>query len=186
MEKLTAGSQMPDFTYETPLKKGKTLSEAVSRGLGNTAVIFLRYYGCTLCQYDIHQYLVKYEEIRKVKGQIMVVLQSDAHLLEEQLKSEELPFEIICDPAQKLYRQFGIKPAASKEDMLGPNTMKKIESAREEGFSHGEYEGEELQLPAVFVIDRDRRVIRAHYGRSVDDVPSPETLSDWLKEQGDF
>ena len=56
MAKLTAGQTMPDFTYDTPFASGRTLTETVQKVEGKTALVFLRYYGCTLCQLDIRQF----------------------------------------------------------------------------------------------------------------------------------
>ena len=75
-------------------------------------------------------------------GQILVVLQSGPKHLAEQMTEDHLPFEILCDPAQKLYEKFEIAPALSKEELLGGRSMEKITAARAAGFSHGEYEGE--------------------------------------------
>jgi len=44
------------------------------------------------------------------------------------------------------------------------------------GLIHGACEGEELQLPAVFVVGPDLRVLYAHYGKNIADVPSLDEL----------
>ena len=64
---------------------------------------------------------------------------------------------------------------------MGANTMAKIELARAGGFEHGAYEGNELQLPAVFIMDQERKLTYAHYGISVDDVPDPGEFRELLK-----
>ena len=62
---------------------------------GKTALVFLRYYGCTLCQYDLHQYDRNYSEITKGCGQLLVVLQSSPSSIKEQMGQERFPFELI-------------------------------------------------------------------------------------------
>lgn len=74
--RLTVGEVMPNFTYDTPFATGLTLSDTVQK-TPKTALLFLRYYGCTLCQYDIHQLAENYHQITDVGGQVIVVLQSD-------------------------------------------------------------------------------------------------------------
>lgn len=175
---LTEGGVMPDFGFSTPFKTGLTLAETVKEVPGKTALLFLRYFGCTLCQYDIHQFMVHYDAIKSKGGQLLIVLQSDPKKVAAQLEPGDLPFSIICDPDAELYRRFGVAPAASKEKMAGPGTMEKIGKARAAGFEHGEYEGNELQLPAVFVMDKERRLEYVHYGAVVDDVPEPEKLAE--------
>lgn len=179
---LKTGERMPDFSFDTPFETGRSLGETAKRSAGRTGIVFLRYYGCTLCQYDIHRYAAEYGKITERRGQLLIVLQSDRERLAGQMKRDSLPFDIICDPKGELYKRFEIHAAASKEDMMGPGTMEKIQAARAAGFSHGDYEGEELQLPAAFVVDRELKICYAHYGKTVDDIPSAQELGEILGE----
>lgn len=179
MSKLETGMLLPDFTYDTPFAKGLALADT-AKAAPKTALVFLRYYGCTLCQYDIHRMAEGYGKISANGGQLLVVLQSDPAGLAKQITPDDLPFAIVCDPDQALYQQFEIAPAESMEKMIDPETMLKIAKAKAGGFRHGEYEGNELQLPAVFVVDSDRRLTYVHYGVSAGDIPSVEELAQLL------
>ena len=180
MAKLNVGELMPDFTYETPFAQGLTLSETAAKAK-KTALIFMRYYGCTLCQYDIHQLYMHYNELIAGGGQILVVLQSDPKKLADDLKTPEaLPFPIICDPEQKLYKDFSIEPAASKAKMADVKVMAKIAKATAAGFKHGDYEGDELQLPAAFILDGERKLTYVHYAKTVGDMPEVDELVELL------
>lgn len=180
MSKLTVGGVMPDFTYCTPYAAGLTLAQT-AKAAPKTALVFLRYYGCTLCQYDIQQLAEHHAELTAHGGQLLVVLQSDPAGLAEQLGEEGLPFAIVCDPQQQLYKQFAIPAAADMAELVGgDHTREKIARAKAAGFSHGAYEGEEMQLPAVFVMDSERTLTYAHYGKDISDIPSPEQLAELL------
>ena len=61
MARLAVGEKMLDFTAAGAFGPEEALSSRV--GKGKTAIVFLRYYGCTLCQYDIHTYAEHYQEI---------------------------------------------------------------------------------------------------------------------------
>ena len=181
MAKLSVGHKLPAFTFDTPFETGRSLAETAKRTAGKTALVFLRYYGCTLCQYDIHRFAARHDKIAAAGGQMLVVLQSDPGKIAAQLKPGELPFDIICDPGQALYQRFEIACAPSMAKMADLKTVGKIAKATAAGFKHGEYEGNELQLPAVFVVDPERNVTYAHYGSSVSDVPAPEELAELLR-----
>lgn len=172
---------MPDLIYHTPFRSGVALSQTARKVEGKTAVVFLRYYGCTLCQYDIHRFAQQYDNIKAAHGQLLVVLQSDPVKLAQQLSESDLPFEIICDPDKAFYQELEIAPASSMANMAGVKTAVKVAKATAAGYKHGEYEGDELQLPAVFIMDRQLRLSYVHYGKTVDDVPTPEKLAELLR-----
>ncbi len=181
MAKLEIGQIMPDFEYVTPFTIGHTLAETVAKA-PKTALIFLRYWGCPLCQYDIHLLAQAHDDITAHGGQLFVVLQSDPKGLAEHLGGpEKLPFAIICDPEQKLYRDFFIAPAASMAKMADLKMVGRIIKATKLGFKHGAYEGDEQQLPAVFVVDADRKILYAHYAKSVSDMPDAAQYAELLK-----
>lgn len=181
MSKLTLKAPLPDFTFCTPFESGRTLSQTAGRVKGKTALLFLRYYGCTLCQFDIHQFAQAHTAIAATGGQMLIVLQSDPMRLAEQLKPEDLPFDIICDPERTLYQRFEILPAPSMEKLGDAYTMEKIQKAAADGFVHGSYEGDELQLPATFVVTPELTLTYVHYGVSAGDIPTPQALAQLLK-----
>ncbi len=176
MPRLVKGEQIPDFTYETPFEQDQDFLQIVALK-HRTALVFLRYDGCTLCQLDIHEYMQSYDRICNAGGQLLIVLQSDPKGLAEQLKAPDaIPFRIICDPQKKLYQQFDIAPAKSKLSMAGLHTMAKADRAKKAGFTHGAYEGDELQLPAAFVMDETGKLLYVNYAAKVDEVPDTDEL----------
>lgn len=91
MAKTTVGSQLPNFAFATPFETDRTLLETAGRVRGRTAVVFLRYFGCTLCQYDMQEYAAAYDGIAKTGGQLLVVLQSDPAKLAGELTTNTFP-----------------------------------------------------------------------------------------------
>ena len=181
MGKISVGVKMPDFVFDTPYAKNCKLSEMVKRVGGKTAIVFLRYYGCRLCQLDIIDFTEGYKDIAATGGQILVGLQSDPVKLAAKRGEDKLPFDIICDPDQKIYKMLDIRPATSMETLGDASSAAKRERMLKSGLTHGDYEGNELQLPATFVVTPDLTVTYAHYGRVVTDVPTVEDLVKILK-----
>lgn len=179
LDRVFPGDRLEDDTYVTPWRSGR-LSEAVDRP---TALLFLRYYGCTICQLDLQTLKREYGTITAAGGKAMVVLQSDPAGIAAQIPEDGFPFEIICDPEQKLYRRYHVAPALSKEKMADRQVLMKIGAARQMGFTHGAYEGNELQLPAVFLLEPGLTVRNAHYGATPADLPGIEQLAAWMSEK---
>ena len=114
-------------------------------------------------------------EIEAKGAKVYFLLQSEKSVLEEELSGLTLPFDIICDPAMKIYEALDIQPAESMKALLGDGLEKlqaKGAAAAEAGFSHGKYEGNEQQLPALFIVDAAGKVLTAHYARDIMDMPT--------------
>lgn len=177
---LKVGENLPDFKFNTAFTSNECLSDKVKYA-DKTVLLFLRYYGCTLCQYDIHKLASEYDKIKSENAQVLVILQSSPEVIAEQITKDSLPFEIICDESQILYKEFGISTAASVAKMISAGTIAKMAKATAKGFKHGKYEGNELQLPACFIIDKELNLKYVHYGKNAADIPDISKLSDLLK-----
>ena len=177
LNRVQEGQQARDFAYVSPWKEENTLFEQIDKP---TFLMFLRYYGCTVCQLDIQELISQYDKIEKAGAKVVLVLQSDPSLMREQVKQSEIPFDIVCDPQQEIYKQYSITPALSMEKMASMNAIKKIGAARQKGYTHGKYEGNELQLPALFVIDENKKVKKVHYATDISDMPSVDEMVTWL------
>lgn len=173
MSKLTAGQFFPNFTVDTLYGGTQLIRDML--GAGKTVFWCLRYIGCTVCRYDIHLMAQRYGEIEAKGAKVYFLLQSEKSVLKEELSGLTLPFDIICDPAMKIYEALDIQPAESMKALLGDG-LKKLQAkgaaAAEAGFSHGKYEGNEQQLPALFIVDAAGKVLTAHYARDIMDMPT--------------
>ena len=175
MSRLTVGSKFPNEAVLT-LKGDKNIADMVSKE-GKTAVVFLRYYGCSLSQFDVKLYSEGYEKITAGGNELVVVLQSTPESIERQCPIK-VPFDIICDPLAKLYKELDIEAVADISEAKGEMTMDKINFLRTTtDIVHGDYEGIEEQLPAYFVVDADLNVLHAHYSEELGDVPSPDCFA---------
>lgn len=177
MARLNPNSQMPDFTFATPFETDLRLSDVLRQVPGKTALVFLRYYGCPICQLDLHDYAEAHNAIAATGGQLLVVLQSDPKTLAAQITPDTFPYRIICDPEMALYQMLSIDPAPSMLKMMSLKAVKKVIRSTKLGYKHGAYEGNEQQLPAAFVMAPDRTLTYVHYGKDAGDVPVPGELA---------
>jgi peroxiredoxin len=90
-------------------------------------------------------------------------------------KRFEVPFPIISDPAKKLYRAFDLK-RMSPLGFLSPTLTLKGISAVADGHFLGLPQGDVRQLPGVFIVDTEGRIVYSHYAADPSDHPTPETL----------
>jgi Peroxiredoxin len=164
---------MPDFSFVTPWKGNRDFYEETAGK--KTVVFFLRYYGCSTCQLEIHNIIKDYPRFAAKGAKVFVVLQSDPETLRSETEEKQIPFEIICDPEQALYKMLNIG-AYDSPPPRSEKLERKIKEARALGITHGKYEGNEQQLPATFIIDGQHQIVFAHYGKESVDIPEHEDL----------
>ncbi|MFI3201261.1 MAG: PatB family C-S lyase [Eubacteriales bacterium] len=167
---IEVGEILPDAMVDTNQAQATTFSE-IAEGK-KTVFLFLRYVGCTICRLDLYHLSKRYHEIEAIGGKVVVVLQSSL----ENIIAENLPFPTVSDPTGKLYEQYGVLPAASTMQILEGNGIEKAMESAKLGMEHGEYEGNELQLPATIVVDEKMVVTYVHYGNGAGDIPSVEEM----------
>jgi peroxiredoxin len=182
--KIEVGMQFPEFVVNTHLRDNASLSEEFKK-TSKTVLWVLRYVGCTVCRYDCHLINQNYSKFRDKDSQVLVVMQSDRQHVVNDLKTtdEKLAFEIICDPDQTVYSKLEIKPADTMEQLAGgriDDLKVKGAAAKEAGFVHGDYEGNEQQLPAMFIVDTNGTVVYAHYAANIMDMPKVEEILELL------
>lgn len=168
---LQSGSIAPNFTFETPWEKGLTFDPSKS---GASILFFLRYIGCPVCQFEMAKIKRDIEIVGKYK--VYVVLQSDPKRVASKTEKKDWPLTIICDPNSELFKLYKVE-AGSILEFMNPRGLITAIQATFKGHLHGKFEGRETQLPATFVIDADKKIQYAYYGRRINDVPSLSFLS---------
>lgn len=176
---LSAGMQMPDFTYDTPAARGLRFSEE-TRGKV-TLLLFHRYASCLLCTQTLGELARQAPALAAAGVGIKVVLQSSP----EAVCGADYPFEVICDPQRRLYDRFSVFPADTIFALPGNHLHEMLPAAADMFLSSGaqQPEGDPLQLPACFVIGGNGTVLYAHYSEDLFDLPDPKDLLGLLRAQ---
>ncbi|HOD14751.1 MAG TPA: peroxiredoxin-like family protein [Spirochaetota bacterium] len=172
-KKLTAGMKAPNFSFTT--LSGQSL-DFYKTSRGKKAVLFfLRYAGCPICQMKMGEIMRDYDRLRAAGLEVYVVLQSSPASVKEALAGVAPPFTIVCDPREKIFSLYGVPPG-NLFQYLAPSVIMKAIKASRRGFRHGKKEGQELQLPAVFIVSPGEAVTFAYYGRNIGDVPDNDVI----------
>lgn len=177
--RLTCGDLFPDLSVKTQYEDETSIRKIMDGQ--PLMLVVLRYIGCTSCRYDVHLMQKNYERFVEKGVKVAVVMQSPVETIRRDLKDEPLSFPIISDPEYTIYKTLEIQPAKDMAELIGPEEdkakfMAKREGIAASGFTHGDYEGIEEQLPAFFYIDQDMTVKEAHYARSIGDMPTVEEM----------
>ncbi len=171
---LKPGDKAEGFRFETPWNSEQDFYTAA--GEQTVVLVFLRYYGCPVCRMEMADLKRRIELFTRKQARVFVFLQSSPSTLSVLASPEDWPFTIVCDPGGALFRLYRVEPGGLFK-YLHPAGLIAAIKATVRGFRHGKFEGRETQLPAVFVVSRDKTIHWAYYGKTISDVPSPETIA---------
>ncbi len=151
--------------------------------LSNQKVLltFFRYSECALCNLRISELQKESKKLKELNIRLIAVFQSSNKSLTQSIYNKHLfDFIIISDSKLKLYNLFQVKPSWVK--LIRTASWKGIKSvikAYKNGFKPGgKIEGKFHQIPADFLINRERIIEIAHYGNSIiDHIPIKKIIN---------
>ena len=122
-------------------------------------------------------------DIENAGGQVILVGMGSETITRDFVKRFDVPFPMVCDPDQNLYRDFAIK-RMSPLGFFSPTMALKGIGAMAQGHTMGLPEGDVRQLPGVIIIDDNGTIRYRHHGNDPADHPSPAALIDILQNIG--
>ena len=160
MARVGVGDVAPDFELESVNMSRVSLDDYSGHRL---VIIFSRYFGCPVCQYDFDEILENMDKIKEY-AELIYLNQSSPESARNYLKNYQINFPVIPvpeDDGYKVYRDYGVGNIS-----LGTAVaiLRRAGEARKAGKTHGAYEGREIQSPADFVVDEAGKIIWAHRG----------------------
>ena len=170
---LKVGDKAPNFQFDTPWRSSQDFYGTVQNK--DSVLVFLRYHGCPVCQMEMANLRRDIELFNQKDARVLVFLQSSTATLSPQLKEEDWPFEIVCDPKGTIFQLYAVEPNLMR--YLHPAGMIAAIKAMCKGFLHKKFEGKETQLPASFVVKSDKSIKYLYYGKNISDVPKPSVLA---------
>jgi len=167
-QKLKVGTSAPQF--EAIDIYGNTVSLS-SHNKSKIFLAFMRYAGCPVCNFRMHELIEKFDSLKSLGFDLIVVYESEPATLKEYLIERKVPFSVIGDPKRKLYKKFGVESSFGKT--LKSAFKKQTYTAKREGSKGNSHkpkrEGKLTSIPADFIISRDGMIEIAHYGKSISD-----------------
>ena len=131
---------------------------------------FYRYASCPLCNLRVHELSERHPRWQARGLDMLAVFQSPVDKLRQYVGRQHLPFPLIADPEQTLYRLYGV--GHSWTGFLAAWAKRLPEIGRavlQEGYLPGSVEGGIHRIPADFLVGPDGRIAEAHYGRDIGD-----------------
>ena len=115
------------------------------------------------------------QAIENAGGQIVLVGMGSVAQAQAFKQRFEVPFQMICDPDQHLYREFAIE-RMSPLGFFSPSMVLRGIGAMAQGHTMGLPEGDVRQLPGVVIIDHEGIIQYRYESSGPADHPSPQGL----------
>ncbi len=155
---LKVGEISPDLKGTPANKSGEfDLKKAIADK--PVVIVFSRYFGCPVCQSDFDKLLNMKAKITS-KASLVYVTQSSPESAKKFLAGKEgADFPVLCDPAAPypLYNAFNV----GNINLLTFGKMGGVIIGGK--YKHGDYEGNEKQSPADFVVGKDGKLLHVNY-----------------------
>lgn len=165
-KRLRAGDVIPEFRFDTPYRPQQSFYELLE-GEKPVFLVFLRNFGHPLTRNYIMEYIKSAGSLRSAR--LVCVVQTRPQTISRAIPEGAMPYELMCDAEGVLYRFFAVPSEKSRMKCFSLKAMKIINEAKKQGF-HPQ-PGEAWQLPLTLLVGPAGRVLLAHYGATLTDLP---------------
>lgn len=140
---------------------------------------FFRYAECALCNLRISEIKSASKKMHELDIQLIAIFQSSKEsLIKSIFDRHTFDFTIISDTELKLYNLYNVKPSWIKlVRTMSWKGIKEMVKASSKGYKlGGKVEGKFHQIPADFLINKNKEIELAHYGTNLVDHLSLATV----------
>jgi len=163
---LNVGQAAPEFEA-VDQKDQKLVVPGAFQGK-KVALSFLRYLGCPLCLMKLEEVIQNYPAYAAAGAGLIALVQSRPGHVKRFADRKKLPFALISDPERKIYKLYQV-PLGGVKEYIAPPVLKATIQATLKGHMHGRFGGNELQIPADFILAPDGTIAFVHYGKDISD-----------------
>jgi peroxiredoxin len=176
--RLVKGDTLPEILLHPVY--GDSLSTTSFKGK-KILLTFNRYVSCPLCNFRTHELLEQYDTLKHYGLVIISVYESRRETLSEYTTKESVPFIMIPDPTETLYRQFKVQKSWWRSFTGLFNRYGAKHSKGKKLFkSSYKRDGHLNRIGADFLIDENGMVQVAYYGKFVGDHLPVSEITDWV------
>jgi len=119
----------------------------------------------------------RYDDIRRMGGEVLVVSFAQPAQLALYLREQALPFPVVADPSRTAYQAFGLERTTWRTLLRGGVVGRYLRLMLRGWMPKRKQEGADvLQLGGDFILDERRRLVYVHRSAEPTDRPAVEDL----------
>jgi len=144
------------------------------------AICFLQHSNSPLARRAAAELQEAYREFDLADIDLAAVIPTSLRVARDFVPRFHLLFRVVADPDRKLFEQYGVGEAGSRDSLKNLKPSLLVETARhlQQGFGPDalSFEGTQRQLPAQFVIAPGGALAYVNYGSSITDSLDVEAI----------
>lgn len=168
--KLQVGQTAPDFKAVDIYGKQIRLSDFKGKKI---AIGFFRNVNCPFCNRRVHQLIMNNLRFQQKEVQLIFLFESATETLKKSSFHQGIsPWPLIGDPKREIYNQYGVNASilGVLRTMFSVDMKTANKEAKELNLpSEKDKDATNSLLPADFLIDENFEIVKAHYGKHLDD-----------------
>jgi peroxiredoxin len=173
--KLQTGTIAPSFVASDIYGNEVKLSDYKGKKI---ILSFYRNVSCPFCNRRVHQIMGNNIKLKNAGIQMILMFESsNEKLLSSVLHQGISPWPLIGDPGKKVYGTYGVEQSTLK--MMKTMFVANVGQAKKDTKDLNLPEDKDASMnliPADFFIDENFKIVKAHYGKHLDDHISIEEL----------
>lgn len=175
--KIEKSKKAPSFTSQNQFGEPVSLDDYKGK---NIWLAFYRYASCPLCNLHLHSIIRRFDEVEKIGVVFLPVFQSPPAEVLKYTGDKPLPFPILCDPDETIYRLYDVK--SSFWGFFSIQVLFTMIKAFLSGFFPGKMEGEIGRIPSEFLIDEEMNIFFEYKGKNIGDHPKLEVILEQISD----
>lgn len=173
--KLQAGNNALDFAVKDIYGNDVKLSDY--RG-SKIILSFYRNVACPFCNRRVHQVMGYNKRLQDAGVKLVFFFESTNDKLKSSIWHKGIsPWPLVGDPDKSVYQMYGVEQSTFKmvKTMFTSNALKAKKETKEMNLPEDKDASANL-IPADFLIDEHFKVVKAYYGKHLDDHVDIEEL----------
>ena len=162
-------ARQPARAFAVTDANGQPVSLAALKG-HKVLLVFMRNAGCPVCNLRMHHLLQEAPYFQAHNLTVVAVYESTPEHLRQYLADQPVPFTMVPNPDQSLYRLYGLEVSGGKAlASVFHGVMGKAKAGQKLFVRPLAQDGSKNRIGAEFLLDEQGTVAVAHYGRYIGD-----------------
>lgn len=172
-QRLTKSIKAPSIALKDVTGEKVNL-QTMTKGDKKVLICFFRPVWCPICNHRTHELIGRYKELQEKGIDVIAVYPSKQETMAQYVKDAKIPFTVISDPDEVLYKKYSIERSMAKaKKTMTQEGIKDVIQKGMEAYKGKSYPKKDDKYTSIinadFLIGAKRAVEIAYYGEYVGD-----------------